>query len=315
VNSFTDLIDSIRHFRSAGATSGPTRRRSRPCSVNDASRLFARPHSRTSRTELPAPHFLDRILLRPPVDHATLTTTGVGVRLQSPGFLPGQMTPTSRTLAGVCRITAFRAQPNPEWLGLSLSKGKSAMVPSCLIGRENVVHEAEAYLSTRHSVLLVGPAGSGKTAVIGQIRREGLLVVDPFARITSPRAAALRRALDRGAVVLGAARGLDRKETGHVGRIAWRFDHVYLRPLSSSDILRIVRATLDGQGAANLWPDRHWLSEAIEVAAGLPGRAVALSSVAATRWRERGTLVPPRFALVIAWQDGLGLSSPPAQRP
>ena len=179
-----------------------------------------------------------------------------------------------------------------------------------LIGRETVVHEAEAYLAARRSVLLVGPAGSGKTAVIGQIQREGLLVVDPFARITTPRAAALRRALDRGAIILGAARSLDRKEMGHVGRIAWRFDRVYLRPLPPRDILRIVRATLDGEGATDLAPDRQWRSEAIDVAAGLPGRAVALASVAALRWRQRGALVPPRFALVIAGQD----ASPPGQR-
>jgi hypothetical protein len=189
------------------------------------------------------------------------------------------------------------------------------MAPLWLIGREKVVHEAEAYLSARRSVLLVGPAGSGKTAVITQIQREGLLVVDPFAHITSPRASALRRALDRGAVVVGAARSLDRKETGHVGRIAWRFDRVYLRPLLPRDIRRIVRGTLDAEGAPDLAPDRHWMSEAIEVAAGLPGRAVSLASVAAARWRQRGALVPPRFALVVAWQDGLALPPPPAQRP
>ena len=189
------------------------------------------------------------------------------------------------------------------------------MAPFCLVGREKVVDEAEAYLSARRSVLLIGPAGSGKTAVIGQIQREGVLVVDPFARITTPRAAALRRALDRGAVVVGAARSLDRKEAGHVGRIAWRFDRVYLRPLPPHDIRRIVRATLDGAGAADLAPGRHWMSEAIDVAAGLPGRAVALASAAAARWLQRGVLVPPRFAFVIAWQDGLELSSPPARRP
>ena len=41
---------------------------------------------------------------------------------------------------------------------------------------------------------------------------------------------------------------------------------------------------------------------------------LALALVAASRWRQRGALVPPRFALAIAWQDGLELSSLPAQR-
>ena len=179
------------------------------------------------------------------------------------------------------------------------------MPGSRLIGRTATLHEVEEYLAARRNVMLVGPAGSGKTAIIRDVHREGLLVVDPFAAITTPRAAALRRVLDRGALVIGATRSLDRCDMGHVGRVRWRFDRVYLRPLPPRDIRRILRHALAAYGAGELAPDAHWMSEAISAAGGLPGRAVALASVVAARWRERRTLVPPRFALVIAWQDSL----------
>jgi hypothetical protein len=155
-------------------------------------------------------------------------------------------------------------------------------------------------------VLLVGPAGSGKTAIIEVVRREGLLVVDPFAGITTPRAAALRRALNRGALVLGAARSLDPHDMGHAGRVSWRFERVYLRPLPPREIVRIVRQALDHDLRAGLGVDRRWLSAAVQAADGLPGRAVALASVVGARWRQRGVLLPPRFALLIACQEAIG---------
>jgi hypothetical protein len=179
------------------------------------------------------------------------------------------------------------------------------MPRSRLIGRATEFDEVEAYLAAHRNVLLIGPAGSGKTAIIRDVYREALLVVDPFAGITTPRAAALRRVLDRGALVIGAARSLERRDMGHVGRVRWRFDRVYLRPLPHRDIRRIIHDTLAAHGAGDLDPDPHWMSEAVSAAAGLPGRAVDLASVVAARWRERRTLVPPRFALVIAWQDNL----------
>lgn len=155
----------------------------------------------------------------------------------------------------------------------------------------------------------MGPHGSGKTAIINAVRREEMLVVDPFAAITTPRAAALRRALDRGVQVLGAACSLDRLNIGHVGRVAWRFEQVYVRELAPRIIGRIVRRQLEAQAAAGLTLDPKWMSAAVEAAAGLPGRAVALASVAAARWREREVVLPPRLALVMAWQDGLAGTS------
>ena len=191
-------------------------------------------------------------------------------------------------------------------LGAFGADGRNPQVgAAALLGREGVVEETKALLAAGRSVLVVGPAGCGKTALIGRVWQAGVLVVDPFAGLTTPRAAALRRALDRGAVVLGAARSIDRRAMGHVGRIAWRFQRVYLRPLGARDIRHLVRSTLDAEGAAGLAPDERWMAEATEVAAGLPGRAVSLAGVTAARWRREATLLPPRMALAIAWQDGL----------
>jgi hypothetical protein len=174
-----------------------------------------------------------------------------------------------------------------------------------LVGRARVIEDVRAFLDAGRSVLLVGPHGSGTTAIINVVRREEMLVVDPFAAITTPRASALRRALDRGVRVLGAACSLDRADMGHVGRVAWRFERVYVRPLAPRAIGRIVRRQMDAQAAAGLTLDPQWMSEAVEASAGLPGRAVALASVAAARWREREMILPPRLALLMAWQDGL----------
>lgn len=177
------------------------------------------------------------------------------------------------------------------------------MTDCSLVGRGRVVEDIRAYLDAGRSVLLVGPHGSGKTAIINVVRREGLLVVDPFAGMTTPRAAALRRALDRGALVVGAATSLDRADMGHVGRVAWRFERVYLRPLAPRAIARIIRTRLEAEAPLPL--DRRWMREAVEASAGLPGRAVALASVVAAHWRERRAVLPARFALVVAWQNDL----------
>jgi ABC-type glutathione transport system ATPase component len=171
-----------------------------------------------------------------------------------------------------------------------------------LIGRASLIGDVDALLRDGQSVLLIGPEGSGKSAIIDVLRRPGLVVVDPFAAITSPRACALRRALNRGAVVLAAARSTERRDMGHVGRIFWRFRMVRVRALSGRDIARILQRTL-ARGETAVPVGRKWIAEAVDVSAGLPGRAVALAAASAARWQERRAMVSPRFALVIARQD------------
>jgi hypothetical protein len=192
-------------------------------------------------------------------------------------------------------------EPTRSGQGTAVRSGATG----ALIGREQVVSDVETCLAAGRSVLLVGPEGSGKTAIIDAIRRPGLLVVDPFAGITSPRACAIRRALNRGAIVLAAARSLELHDMGHLGRIFWRLQMIRLRPLSGRDIARVVERPLEAPVETAVPVDRRWMAEAIDAAAGLPGRAVALASVVAARWQERRVALPPRFALVIARQDGL----------
>ena len=171
-----------------------------------------------------------------------------------------------------------------------------------LVGRSAVLAEVNALARAGRSVLLVGPAGSGKTAVIERVRRDGMLVVDPFEHISTPHAASLRRALDRGAVILAGARSLDRADMGHVGRVAWRLEPVWLRPLPARAILAILRARLPEATGPALQPGRQWFSDAVRAADGLPGRAVSIASMAVRRWRECGVIMAPRLALIAAWQ-------------
>jgi energy-coupling factor transporter ATP-binding protein EcfA2 len=164
------------------------------------------------------------------------------------------------------------------------------------------VREVEALLDAGRSVLLVGPHGSGKSAVIRAVVRAGVMIEDPFAGVTTRRAATLRRALDRGAVLLGAASRLDAAALGHVGRFRWRLEHVYLRPLPPRAIAKIIRTSLVAAGV-QVSPDRRWMAQAVSVAGGVPGRATALASRVALRWRQSATLLPPGMALAMAWQD------------
>jgi len=51
-----------------------------------------------------------------------------------------------------------------------------------LLGRASLLQEVEQLLAQGQSVLLVGPEGIGKTALIEPLRRPaGVTVIDPFA--------------------------------------------------------------------------------------------------------------------------------------
>lgn len=191
-------------------------------------------------------------------------------------------------------------------LGRSMACSPRTTVPDTrpLVGRASLIRDLDALLRDGQSVLLVGPEGSGKSAIIDALRRPGLLVVDPFAGITTPHACAIRRALNRRRVSLAATRSLEPRDMGHVGRIVWRFRMIRVRPLPSRDMTRIIQRAL-AAGPETVPVDRRWMAEALDVAAGLPGRADALASVVATRWLERRMVLPPRFALVVAQQDAL----------
>jgi hypothetical protein len=182
-----------------------------------------------------------------------------------------------------------------------------------LVGRASLIREVDALLRRGQSVLLVGPDGIGKTAVIGALERPEIVTVDPLAHVSSQRAAALRRAMDRGLVLLAAARTLDRGELGCVGRVLWRFRVVRVRPLAASSVARLVRLALGRHAEAGLPVPRNWIAHAVDAACGVPGRAQAIVDVASARWHERQQLLPPRLALVIAMQNAfIGSGTPQA---
>ena len=174
-----------------------------------------------------------------------------------------------------------------------------------LVGRERLVARVAARLERGESVLLVGPAGIGKSALAAALARPGVVVVDPFERISTRRAGRLRRALDRGAPVLGAGRSPRLDALGRAGRIAWRLAVVRVPPLPAPAMREVIRRALDAGTEGRAAPPARWLAEAARAARGRPGHGVALAGAAAAAWRRDGRWPAPRVALV----DGLAVQS------
>ncbi len=174
-----------------------------------------------------------------------------------------------------------------------------------LVGRDRLVARVAARLARGESVLLVGPAGIGKSAVVAALARPGLVVVDPFEGIATRLAGRLRRALDRGAPVLGAGRSAKREALGHAGRIAWRLAVVRVPPLPAPAMRAVIRQALDAATGGRAAPPARWLTEAARVARGRPGHGVALAQAAAAGWRRDGRWPAPRVALVDGLVGGL----------
>jgi hypothetical protein len=172
-----------------------------------------------------------------------------------------------------------------------------------LIGRRVLVRDVVALLAAGRSVLLVGPAGVGKTALIETIEWPHDFVVDPFERITRAAAARIRRGMNRGNAYLAAARSPARSELGCVGRIAWRMTLAYVRPLPSRAVRTILTDALFASGVPPTAFDAGWLRAAVRASSGLPGRALALSLVVGERWRHDGYLLPVQSALVRSLTD------------
>jgi hypothetical protein len=174
-----------------------------------------------------------------------------------------------------------------------------------LIGRTALVARVNSLLDARRSVLLFGPPGVGKSAIVAAVSRPGLVVADPFERVSRPVAARLRRVMEAGGIVLAAGRSARAADLGAVRRLLWRMEAVRLEPLGARDISSLLRAALKVGGVPRTAVPQSWLSDAVKVVEGVPGRAMAVASVVAPRWRAGRGLLPPRLALVMAWQDGL----------
>ena len=158
-----------------------------------------------------------------------------------------------------------------------------------LCGRRPLLRTVADLISRRRSVLLVGGAGIGKSALVNALRCDELLIVDPFEHISTQRAWRIRRAMDGGMVCLAAARTLDRATLGAVGRIAWRFETVRVPPLASAWIRRLVVQECCRTGIDRLVTP-EWATDAVALAAGRPG--IALNVVqAAARLHNHGAPV------------------------
>ncbi|HVZ22573.1 MAG TPA: hypothetical protein VG871_15980 [Vicinamibacterales bacterium] len=164
-----------------------------------------------------------------------------------------------------------------------------------LLGRRELENTVLQLLRLGRSVMLVGPSGVGKTALIQAISPPEVFVVDPFERIGSRRAAHIRRSMDRNGVWIAAARA--RERLGHVGRIAWRFEVVRVPPLSVYWMRRLISRSAARAGLEDAIT-ADWLRDVVRLSAGLPGRAVDLVNRAAlTRARGRPLTAPATLYL------------------
>lgn len=169
-----------------------------------------------------------------------------------------------------------------------------------LHGQEPLVRHVRDLLAAGRSVLLFGPEGIGKSAIVAAVAGGGVATIDPFERISRQRACDIRRALDRGAVVLAAARTAERRRLGAVGRILWRFTLVRVRELPAAALRRVVSDEL-GPLARDAGDD--WIRDVVALARGRPGFASAMGRFA-RQWRTgHGYLPLPALAFAAVRED------------
>lgn len=170
-----------------------------------------------------------------------------------------------------------------------------------LAGRDALVREVAEHLAAGRSVLLSGPEAIGKSAIIAAVCDASVTVIDPFEHVTRRQAAEIRRALDRGAVYVGATRVTTRRALGAVGRILWRFVIVRVRELPDSVVVRLV--AWECQRAAGRAPETRWIREIARLSRGRPGYAIAMARFAA-EWQSRSGSWPlPAFALAATREE------------
>ena len=162
-----------------------------------------------------------------------------------------------------------------------------------LHGQQEVLRHVRELLAAGRSVLLLGPEAIGKSTLIAAMADNAHTVIDPFDHISRQRACEFRRALDRGSVILAAARTLERHQLGAVGRILWRFTIVRVRPLSPHALRRIL---LDELGSFGHDAEAGWIRDIVALAQGRPGFASAMGRFAQIWRNQHGYLPMPEFA-------------------
>jgi len=156
-----------------------------------------------------------------------------------------------------------------------------------LIGRDDLLRQVGDLLAGGGSVLLYGPEGIGKSAVVAAVARPGIHVLDPFEHVRGQAAHDIRRVLDFDGVYLAAARTAQRRALGAVGRILWRFSLVRVRELPDATLKRLVAREI-GAGRSIELPDPKWVNAVVALSKGRPGFAVEMARFAADWYRRRG---------------------------
>lgn len=170
-----------------------------------------------------------------------------------------------------------------------------------LAGQGAVIRQVTDLMKTGRSVLLFGPEGIGKSAIIAAVAGEGVVVVDPFEHITPQQASRMRRALDRGVVYLAASRVARGRQLGAVGRIMWRFSTVRVRELPDPIMRRIVTGEM--RGAVETKLQNPWVHEVVALARGRPGFATAMARFAVEWKRQHGYSPMPALAFAATRGD------------
>lgn len=142
------------------------------------------------------------------------------------------------------------------------------------------------------SVILVGPEGVGKSAIIRSLTLTDVMVVDPFERVSAQRASRIRRAMDRGVTVVAAARTLNRASVGQVGRIVWRFTTIRVPPLSDTLMRRVIADDCVTKRIPAALITSKWIRHVAKIARGRPGIGLTIVSHAAAMCDGRRLPVP-----------------------
>ena len=166
-----------------------------------------------------------------------------------------------------------------------------------ILGRDAELEQVSALLGAGRSVLLYGPEGVGKSALVESVRTPALTVLDPWLRASPFRAAEIRRALNRGAVYLAATRTTPGPSLGAVGRILGRFTLVRVRELPTAVIRDIIVRALTQPTPPF---DLAWIAEMATLARGRPGVAVSMADFVNDWQKQRGYLPLPPLAYAAA---------------